>query len=95
MTENRRRVAVTGMGIICPVGNDPDQVWASILNKRCGIRTIEGLDLQGYKVSLAGLVRDEDIQTDFSKRELKFNDRFVRMARIAARQAMVMSGFVP
>lgn len=83
-----RRVVITGMGAISPIGNDLNSIWDSIENSKCGIDNITLFDTTDQKVKLAAEVKD--LQTDlyFSDRELKFNDRFTQFARIAAKQAM-------
>ncbi len=83
-----RRVVVTGLGIVSPIGNDKDQVWSSIENHVCGIDEITHFDTSDYKVKLAGEVKNLDMEAYFSKRDLKFNDRFTQFARIASAQAM-------
>lgn len=93
MENRKRRVAVTGMGLISCIGNTPEEAWASIEEKKCGIGPITGFDATGFRASLAGEVKDETIQSSFTDRQLKFNDRFTRFARTAARQAMEDSGF--
>lgn len=93
MNTNKRRVAVTGMGILSSIGNDAKSVWSSIENKKCGIRPISSFDTAEYKAQLAGQVDLENAVCDFSKKEMKFNDRFTKMARIAARQALIDSGY--
>jgi 3-oxoacyl-[acyl-carrier-protein] synthase II len=83
----KHRVAVTGMGIVSPIGNDADSVWNSIEQGVCGIAPITHFDTTNYKVKLAAEVKDLDMEAYFSKRDLKFNDRFCQFARIAAKQA--------
>ena len=57
----KRRVAVTGMGIVCPIGNDLADVWESVKEGRCGIDKITKYDITGRKVTLAGEVKNLDI----------------------------------
>lgn len=84
----KRRVVVTGMGAVSPIGNTAEELWQGILEKRCGIDQITHFDTSDYKVKLAAEVKDLDMEQYFSKRDLKFNDRFTQFARIAAKQAM-------
>lgn len=84
----KRRVVVTGMGVVSPIGNNVDQMWDSIVNLKCGIDEITHFDTTDFKVKLAGEVKDLNMEEYFSKRELKFNDRFTQFARIVAKQAM-------
>ena len=84
----KRRVVITGMGAVSPIGNTVDEMWQGIREKRCGIDEITHFDTSDYKVKLAAEVKDLDMERYFSKRDLKFNDRFTQFARIAAKQAM-------
>lgn len=60
-------------------------MWQGIREKRCGIDEITHFDTSDYKVKLAAEVKDLDMERYFSKRDLKFNDRFTQFARIAAK----------
>ncbi len=82
-----RRVVVTGLGVVSPIGNDVDSLWNSILNHQCGIDAITHFDTTEFKVKLAAEVKDLDMEAYFTKRDLKFNDRFTQFARIVAKQA--------
>lgn len=88
----KRRVVVTGMGAVSPIGNTAAELWQGIRENKCGIDAITHFDTAEYKVKLAAEVKDLDMEQYFSKRELKFNDRFTQFARIAAKQAMADSG---
>lgn len=84
----KRRVVVTGMGAVTPIGNTVEEMWQGILDGRCGIDEISHFDTKDFKVKLAGEVKNLDFEKYFSKRDLKFNDRFTQFARIASRQAV-------
>ena len=71
----KRRVVVTGMGAVSPIGNTVEETWDGILNQVCGIDEITHFDTTDYKVKLAGEVKNLDLEQYFTKRELKFNDR--------------------
>ena len=88
-----RRVVITGLGVISPIGNDVNALWNSIEEGVCGIAPITHFDTSDYKVKLAAEVKDLDMEAYFSKRDLKFNDRFTQFARIASKQAMQDAGF--
>ena len=88
-----RRVVITGLGVISPIGNDVNALWNSIEEGVCGIAPITHFDTSDYKVKLAAEVKDLDMEVYFSKRDLKFNDRFTQFARIASKQAMQDAGF--
>ncbi|MGM9946540.1 beta-ketoacyl-ACP synthase II [Floccifex sp.] len=84
----KRRVVVTGMGCVSPIGNTVEEVWDSIEKGKCGIDFISCFDTTDYKVKLAAEVKNLDMEQYFSKRDLKFNDRFTQFARIASKQAI-------
>lgn len=84
----KRRVVVTGMGVVSPIGNDTNTFWESILNQTCGIDEIKSFNTDEYKVKLAAEVKNLNEDLYFTKRELQFNDRFTVFARIAAKQAI-------
>ena len=84
----KRRVVITGMGAVSPIGNSVEETWNGIINQVCGIDEITHFDTTDYKVKLAGEVKDLDMEQYFTKRELKFNDRFTQFARIVAKQAI-------
>lgn len=87
-----RRVVITGLGIVCPIGNTLDETWKSVKANRCGVGEITAFDTSDYKVKLAAEVKDLDTEQYFSKREMKFNERFTQFARIAAKQAYADAG---
>ena len=84
----KRRVVITGLGAVSPIGNDVASMWESIRNGKCGIDNIQTFDTSEYKVKLAAEVKDLDVDSYFTKREVQFNDRFTMFARVAAKQAM-------
>ena len=87
-----RRVVITGIGVVSPIGNSNEELWNSILENKCGIDNITYFDTTNYKVKLAAQVKDLDADKYFSSRELKFNDKFTQFARIASKQALLDSG---
>ena len=87
-----RRVVITGLGIVCPIGNTLDETWESVKANRCGVGEITAFDTSDYKVKLAAEVKDLDTEQYFSKREMKFNERFTQFARIVAKQAYADAG---
>ena len=90
----KRRVVITGLGTVNPIGNDVQSMWNSIQNNVCGIDSIQAFDTSEYKVKLAAEVKDLDVDAYFTKREVQFNDRFTMFARVAAKQAMADAGLV-
>ena len=88
----KRRVVITGMGAVTPIGNTPQELWQGILSGTCGIDKITHFDTSDYRVKLAAEVKNLDSERYFSKKDFKFNDRFTQFARIAAKQAVIDSG---
>lgn len=88
----KRRVVITGMGVVSPIGNNVEEVWDALQEGRCGIGKVTHFDTSEFRAKLAGEVKDLDMEQYFTKRELKFNDRFTPFARIAAKQAYADSG---
>ncbi len=87
-----RRVVVTGIGAITPIGNTADESWEGILNKKCGIDKITLFDATGFKTSLAAEVKDIDLSQHFDGKQLKRMDRSSHFALIGAREAFKDSG---
>ena len=87
-----KRVVITGMGVVSPIGNNVEEVWTNVNQNVCGIDRITHFDPSEYRAKLAGEVKNLDMEQYFTKRDLKFNDRFTQFARIAAKQAYEDSG---
>lgn len=87
-----RRVAVTGMGVISPVGNDVKSFWDSLVSGRCGIGHITRFDTAGHKVTLAAEVKDFAPLLYMEKTEVRRSDLYTQYAVAAACQAMSDSG---
>lgn len=88
----RKRVVVTGIGVISPVGMDKQTAWPAIREGRSGVDRIEAFDTSDYKVHIAGEVNDFDPLDVVSKRRSRRMDRFVQFAIAAAEQALNQSG---
>lgn len=83
-----RRVVITGMGCVTPLGRDVGRVYQRILAGECAVQSISAFDTSDYRVKLAAEVPDDDFSDCFSPRELKFNDRYIRFARVASKLAV-------
>ena len=83
-----RRVVVTGLGAITPVGNNVNEFWDGIVNGKCGIDQITLFDTENFKVKLAGEVKNFNVEDHFDRREAKRLDRFSHFALVAARELM-------
>jgi len=88
----KRRVVITGMGTVNPIGNTVAESWESAGAGRCGIAPLTRYDTANQKVKLAGEVKNLDIDGLLGKRDAKKMDRFTQLALIAADQAMADSG---
>jgi len=86
-----KRVVVTGLGVVSPVGNNVADMWDSIRNGRHGIGEITSFDLEGHKVTMGAEVKDFDFG---DKRAAKRLDKTSQYALIAAREAAADSGIV-
>ena len=89
---DRRRVVITGMGAVTPLGNDVPTFWAGIRAGRCGVGPITRFDVSGYKASLAAEVRDFHPEAVVEKKELRHMDLFTQYALVAAHEAMADAG---
>ncbi|MDO4473390.1 MAG: beta-ketoacyl-ACP synthase II [Eubacteriales bacterium] len=83
-----RRVVITGMGAVTPIGNSVSETWKSVKEGVCGIAPITRFDTEGRKVTLAGEVKDLDVNAILDKRETRKMDRFTQYAMIAAKEAL-------
>ena len=84
----KRRVVVTGLGAITPIGNDVPTNWENAKNGVNGIDTITNFDITDFDVTLAGEVKDFDFVEYFGKKQMKRMDRFVQFAVVATKEAM-------
>ena len=88
----QRRVVVTGLGLISPLGLDVASSWEGILAGRSGITTIESFDVSGYPTRFGGPIRDFDVTEYMSGKEAKRYDPFVHYGVAASVQALADSG---
>ena len=90
-----RRVVVTGLGTINPLGNDVESSWNSLINSKSGISTITKFQVDNYPCKIAGSIDDSDINNDIvTDRDQRKIDRFITLGLIAAEEAIKDSGFV-
>lgn len=94
MTMNNRRVVVTGMGVISPIGNDVETVWNNMIAGNHGIGPITYFDTTNYKAKLAAQVKDFDPKAYMEKSEVLRSDRYAQYAMGAAVQAVEESGVI-
>ena len=84
---SKRRVVVTGLGTVCPVGNNVETMWKNIQDGVCGIDEITHFDASDFKVKLAAEIKDLNVEEYINKKEAKRLDRFSQLAMIASKQA--------
>ncbi|MEE0930314.1 MAG: beta-ketoacyl-ACP synthase II [Acutalibacteraceae bacterium] len=89
-----RRVVVTGLGCITPLGNDVETTWNNMVNGVCGIDFIKSFDTTDSKAKVAGEVKDFDPLKYIEKRDLRKTDLYVQYALAAAQQAVEDSGIM-
>lgn len=87
-----RRIVITGMGAVTPIGNTVKETFTSMKQKICGIAPITHFDTNDRKVKVAGEIKNLDLEDYFPKKEIRRMDRFVAFALIAAREAMKDAG---
>ena len=88
----RRRVVITGLGIVSPVGNSVEQAWQNILAGRSGIDRITRFDVSTFPVQIAGEVRDFDITQYLSAKDARRMDTFIHYGMAAGIQAIKDAG---
>jgi len=88
----RRRVVVTGIGLVCGVGKTAPEVWEGLLAGRSGMAEIKAFDLTGHPVRIAAEVKDFDPLRFIEKKEARKMGRFIHFAIAAAQEAMDHSG---
>ncbi len=91
---SQRRVVVTGMGIVSPVGSTIDTAWDAICNGRSGIKTVTSFDASHMKTRIAGEVVDFDVANYLSPREIQRLDDFVHYGFAASVDALRDSGLL-
>jgi len=90
---SERRVVITGMGVISPVGNDLDTFWGSLTEGRSGIRRVESLDPEAFSCQIGGEVRDFDAREFFNNpKDARRADRYTQLAMAASKMAYADAG---
>ncbi len=87
----KRRVVVTGLGAISPIGNDVTTMWENAKNGVNGIDFIKEINVEGNNVKIGGEIKDFDFVEFFGRKQLKRMDRFVQFALVATKEAMLDS----
>ena len=89
---SKRRVVITGLGIVSPVGNTVDKAWENILSGQSGINVLTNLDTEGQSVKFGGSVKDFDISDYLKPKDAKKMDPFIHYGMAAGIQAIEDSG---
>ena len=87
-----RRVVITGLGAITPIGNNVEEMWEGIRNKKCGINKITAFETDTFKTKLAAEVKDFDAANYLEPKQARKLDRVSQFALIAAKEAVAQSG---
>ena len=82
-----RRVVITGLGAITPIGNNVEEMWKGIEKNKCGVDEIKAFDATNFKTKFDAEVKDYDPLNYFDAKEAKRLDRVSQFAQIAAREA--------
>ena len=88
----KRRVVITGLGIVSPVGNTIAEAWRNILIGTSGIATLENIETEGQAVTFGGSVKNFDVSEYLSPKEAKKMDIFMHYGMAAGIQAIEDSG---
>jgi len=93
---DKRRVAITGVGVVTPAGNDVESMWARLNSARSCGAPITTFDASGFSTRIAAEVRGADaLPLTGDRKLLKFGNRSHRFALVAAEQAMADAGVAP
>src|SRR5262245_19100501 len=90
--EAMRRVVITGMGVLCAVGSDPEHFFQTLLSAKSGVRRIQSIDTSQLAVQIAAEIPDFRPTDHFSEKQLDLLDRFSQIAVVAARAALADAG---
>jgi len=83
-----RRVVITGMGALTPLGNNLETFWNGIKDGKCGIDFIKTFDVSNFKAKVAGELKDFNIEDYMDKKEAKRMDKYCQYAMVAAEEAV-------
>jgi len=89
---SKRRVVITGMGMVSPVGNDVPTSWKNVCAGQSGIAPIDRFDATDYNTRIGGAVKDLDLEPYLSTKEARKLDAFIHYGLVAAQQAVDDSG---
>ncbi len=87
-----KRVVITGIGAITPIGNNRDEFWAAIKKGECGVDRVTAFDTENYKCKIGAEVKDFNPEDYIDKKEARKMDRYTQLGYVAASEAFEMSG---
>ncbi len=90
-TNGRRRVVVTGHGVVTPLGTGVDKFWAALKKGECGIRQVQSFSTEDLYITIAGEVPDFDPKVRLQSKSLMLADKYSQYAGCAAQEAVAMS----
>ena len=79
-TNGRRRVVVTGQGVVTPLGTGVDKFWAALQSGSCGIREVQSFDTEDLYITIAGEVPDFDPRERLQSKQLLLADKYSQYA---------------
>src|SRR5919201_3743237 len=83
-----RRVAVTGIGLLCAVGSTREQAWRALVDGRCGMRPISLFDTSGYRSAIAAEIPEYGVDSGYSPRQWQRMSRSDQVGVLAAAEAL-------
>lgn len=89
---SKRRVVVTGLGMLSPLGNTVEQNWQNLIAGKSGIGLIDRFDTEGFSVKIGGAIKDLDTQAFIDRKEARRMDAFMQYGVIASMQAIEDAG---
>ncbi|MDX1694054.1 MAG: beta-ketoacyl-ACP synthase II [Ketobacteraceae bacterium] len=89
---SKRRVVITGVGMLSPLANNVEDSWAALLQGKSGIGPIEHYDISQHATRFAGLVKGLDVEDYFPKKEARKMDKFIQYGIVAAMQSIQDAG---
>src|SRR5205807_6369493 len=90
-----RRVAVTGLGFVTPIGNDLETVWSSLVEGVSGVGPITHFDATDYSTKIAGEVKDFEPEKYMDRKTARHIGRYCQFALAASKQALEQAGLDP
>ena len=91
---SRKRVVITGMGCVTPIGNDVDTFWSNLVAGKSGIATNTKFDITDYNCKVTAEIKDLDYLEYFERKEDRKLEAFTKLAIISSRQAAKDSGLL-